>query len=137
LHQPIPRNVYKFIEYELYDYRLNRKKLDEIKNDYYNSSPAGDGTGIRGNQQASTTESKVLQIMTDREVQRLERTVRAIEDVLATLGEMEKQLLELKYFRNTHTNQGVKLELQIPSDSTYYALKNSLVRKFAVRYGFL
>lgn len=131
----IPRHIFRYIEGELYDYPINYKKLIALKSDYYNSTPQGDGSGIRGNSQASMTESKVMQILNDREVQRLERSVRALEDVIDTLSPDEMKLLNLKYFRNTHTNEGVRLELHIASTRTYYTLKNNIIRKIAVRYG--
>jgi RinA family phage transcriptional activator len=116
----IPRHVYRYIEGELYDYRINRKTLDSYREDIIESTPASDGSGIRSKYAGSTTESKVMMLMTDREILRLQRTVRAVEDTVDVLNQEQREMVKLKYFDNTHTDSGVMLTLHLPDERPGY-----------------
>ena len=131
--QKIPRHVYKFIEAELYDYKINKKTLEAMKNDVYLATFSGDGTG-RSSKKGSTAEAKVVQLMSDRQIQRLEFSVKAVEDVLDTLTEEEKKLVRLGYFERLYTNKGLAIEMGM-SYSSLYETKKSIIRQFSIRFG--
>ena len=130
--QKIPKHVYKFIEAELYDYKINKKTLEALKNDVYLATFSGDGTG-RSSRRGSPSEAKVMQLMTDRQIQRLEFTVKAIEDVLETLTEEEKKLVRMKYFEKRYTNKGLALEMGM-SQPTLKMFRSEVIRKFCIRF---
>lgn len=132
----IPRNAYRYIEAELYDYPIRRKVLEAYKRDIIEGTPSGDESGVRGSGGGSVVESKVLMLLSDREVQRLERSIAAIEDTLATLNPDQREMVKLKYFANTHTHQGVMLVMHLP-ERTYHRYKDDIIRKFAIRYGLI
>ncbi len=133
--QKLPRHVYKFIEAELYDYKINKKTLGALKNDVYMATFFGDGTG-RSSSRGSPSEAKVMQLMTDRQIQRLEFSVKAVEDVLDTLTEEEKKLVRLGYFERLYTNKGLAIEMGM-SYSSLYETKKSIIRQFSIRFGFI
>jgi RinA family phage transcriptional activator len=130
--QKVPRHVYKFIEAELYDYKINKKTLEALKNDVYLATFSGDGTG-RSSRRGSPSEAKVMQLMSDRLIQRLEYSVKAIEDVLETLTEEENKLVRLKYFDKAYTNKGLAMVLGM-SEPTVIEMKKKAIRNFAIRY---
>ncbi len=130
--QKIPRHVYKFIEAELYDYKINKKTLEALKNDVYMSTPSGDRTG-RSSGRGSTAEAKVMQLMSDRQIQRLEFSVRAIDDVLETLTEEERKLVKMKYFDKAYKNKGLAMVLRM-SEPTIIDIKKEIIKRFAKRY---
>jgi RinA family phage transcriptional activator len=129
--QKIPRHVYKFIEAELYDYKINKKTLEALKNDVYLATFSGDGAG-RSSRRGSPSEAKVMQLMTDRQIQRLEFSVKAIEDVLETLTDEERKLLKLRYFEKRFTNKGLAMEMGM-SEPTLITAKKNIITKFAKR----
>ena len=130
--QKIPKHVCKFIEAELYDYKINKKTLEALKNDVYLSTYSGDVTG-RSSSRGSPSEAKVMQLMTDRQIQRLEFSVKAIDDVLENLTEEEKKLVKLKYFDRGYTNKGLAMEMGM-SEPTLIVLKQRIIRIAALRY---
>ena len=106
-----------------------------MKNDVYFATFSGDGSG-RFSKRGSTAEAKVMHVMTDRQIQRLEFSVRAIEDVLETLTQEEIKLINLKYFEKPYTHTCLTLEMNV-SYPTLISLKKDIIRKFAVRYGLI
>ncbi len=54
-----------------------------------------------------------MQLMIDRQIQRLEFSMKVIEDALETLTEEERELVKLKYIENQFTHPGLSLEMSV------------------------
>lgn len=129
----IPIHIKKYIEGELMDYPLNKKALAHAKqNLYLQHSANGYADLTRGGVQVdSTVERKVMDLMADRNIIRLENSVKAVEDVLAALSPEYSRLIELKYFKPC-SNQFVADELNI-SLRTFYYWRDHALGLFAIR----
>lgn len=134
----LPDHIFRFVEAELYDYPVHKLTLNAAREDIIEEMPAavGDITGVRGSTMSSPIERKVMRLMTNRRIERLEFMIRVIEDVLSAIPEEERRLVNLKYFDQELTNQGVARALGM-SDSTFHRKRREVIRRFAIRMGLM
>ena len=126
----------RFLEDELSNYRKNMFELNLLREEIIESSPTPDGMP-RGNTTSNPTESKAARLMTSNVILCLERRLKAVARVLDRYQhnpEMLK-LIELRYFKGTHTAIGVMSELHI-SSKTFYRWRKELLENLAAELGY-
>lgn len=126
----------RFLEDELSNYKKNLYELNLLREEIIESSPTPDGMP-RGNTTSNPTESKAARLMTSHVIICLERRLKAVARVLDRYQnnpEMLK-LIELKYFKGTHTAIGVQNELHI-SSKTFYRWRKELLENLAAELGY-
>lgn len=97
----IPRHIRKFIEGELINYPSNKKALAYVKKNVYLKHSAGSHITLTQSKNiSSNVEQKVLHLMSDHNIMRLEYSISAIEDTLNDLREEHRRLIELRYFKS-------------------------------------
>jgi|GEM_PF-3704069 len=132
----LPKHIKKYLEGELINYPIHKKTLTQARqNIYLQQSASGYNEPSRGSNNASPVEHKVMYLLTDRNIQRLEYSVTAIEAVLNEMPEAYKTLIELKYFK-LGENQYVADSLNICL-RTFYHWRDRALALIAIRYGFL
>lgn len=131
----VPNHIKKYIEGELIHYPANKKALAHAKQNIYLQQSASEYSELpsRSSYTSSAVEHKVIYLMSDRNIGRLEHGVATVEDILQELPEEYKRLIELKYFRE-HSNQHVADELSICL-RTFYHWRDRAIGLFAVRMG--
>ena len=126
----------RFLEDELSNYRKNMFELNLLREEIIEGSPTPDGMP-RGNTTSNPTESKAARLMTSHVIICLERRLKAVAMVLDRYQnnpEMLK-LIELRYFKGTHTAIGVMSELHI-SSKTFYRWRKELLENLAAELGY-
>jgi len=115
------REIKAYIEAELRDFHQTKIDLVEAKDDLILQAPVADSSGIRGTDTGRPTESKALQVITNKRIKRAEQTVRAIEAVVNALPEEKYRLIELRYWKlpRTLTDEGIAEELDCDRRTLY------------------
>lgn len=125
------RANFKAIEMELRYYHQLKQQLAEAREDIIESTaraevPADTGPG-------NTVLSKVLQLVSSNTMRETERRLKAIEAAIEhtrRLDDCRLQLIEMKYFDNKLTNEGIMQELGVGSN-TFYRWRRDFVKLVA------
>lgn len=92
-------------------------------------------TGTISGGVSNPVQSKAIRLLAmEHRAERALFYVQAIDSVLSTLTTVDKQLIKLKYFEGKLTNAGVASELGI-GERQFYEWRNTIIRKFALRFG--
>lgn len=127
-----------FIEYQIRWWPENRKYLRELKNEMIPSqiSQYGPHAGGSHNSEQRPTEDIALKIVSDEYIAHLERSVRAIGEVLDKLNDIDMELIRLKYWSGELTPDGIALKLNIGT-ATMYRHLNAILTEIGKRLGYL
>lgn len=131
----IERRVFKYVEYELYNYDNTKKELERYREMILESSPAPVEVKTQGGQITSQTESKALKLITSSFIAHAERVINAIDKSLAMLTEDHRKLFHLKY-QECLPWQEIVIEMSI-SDRTYFRMRRELVITVAKQLGLI
>jgi len=130
----ISKDTYRYIESELRHYKQTCKELESLKREIIletpepqegHSSTPGDPTG-----------SKTAKILQDKRIRRLEGIVNAIRNVYEHCDESKKKLIEMKYWQNRYTDQGISYHLGV-DDRTIRRWKQITIYAIAQELGYL
>lgn len=132
------REIKAYIEAELRDYHQTKMDLIEAKDELIFQAPLADFSGIRGTDMSKPTESKVLQLITNKRIKRAEQTIRAIETVVGGLPEDKLRLIEFKYWARPHvlTDIGIAMQLNC-SRATLYNWNDGILLALAKEMGLI
>ncbi|EAD7568599.1 DUF722 domain-containing protein [Listeria monocytogenes] len=132
---------YKLIEDELRYYHSTKKEILEkranivmgsVHQEFKDENQGGGSSGKISNE----VEQRVMLLQMDREIQRMSDTVRAIETVLNTLSDEDKQLVQFRYWdRSRPTWLWIACKLNI-SESTAKRKRKEIIYKIAARLGY-
>ncbi|MBF2507772.1 DUF722 domain-containing protein [Listeria welshimeri] len=132
---------YKLIEDELRYYHSTKKEILEkranivmgsVHQEFKDENQGGGSPGQISNE----VEQRVMLLQMDREIQRMSDTVRAIETVLNTLSDEDKQLVQFRYWdRSRPTWLWIACKLNI-SESTAKRKRKEIIYKIAERLGY-
>ncbi len=136
------QDVFRHVEKELYSYRDYKALLYNLEEQAENmiSLPSAQGSEnerVAGGRISDPTPLQALRIhkLNDRRAKYARFIVNAIDRFLEDITAEERKLVELKYFKQTHNNVGVALELNI-SERDFYRKRENLVESLAIRLGF-
>lgn len=129
----IHNSIFRYIEFELYQYDETKKELARYKEEILESTnkPEVNVKTMPGN----ITESKAIKIASSPFVMRAERTIKAIDKALAMLGENHWRLFKLKYC-DCMPWQEIVITMNI-SDRQYFKLRRELVIAVGQNLGLL
>ena len=132
------RELKAYIEAELRDFHQTKIDLVEAKDELILKSPVTDPSGIRGTDTSRPTESKAMQLITNKRIKRAEQIVRAIEMVVNALPEEKYRLIEVKYWTKpqTLTDIGVAMEINC-SRATLYNWIDGILLALAKEMGLI
>ena len=119
--------VRDFVAWQLEHYQTNRAQLDSIKRDLIPSpTPTYGGSEGHSTEAHRTTEDIMVQISSSAYVRNLEQTVKAIQYVIDRLDDTDLRLIELVYFRGSHTVDGAAMIVNLSSRTAYRHINNVL-----------
>ena len=119
--------VRDFVAWQLEHYQTNRAQLESIKRDLIPSpTPNYGGSEGHSTEAHRTTEDVTIQISSSAYVRNLEQTVKAIQYVIDRLDDTDLRLIELVYFRGSHTVDGAAMIVNLSSRTAYRHINNVL-----------
>ncbi|HHY95479.1 MAG TPA: transcriptional regulator [Firmicutes bacterium] len=131
------RAVFRYVEAELYDYPWTVKEIARLRADILQEGPRLEaallGEHVSGGQQSDPTQAKVMRLVTNRRLRRMEETVAAIERVFERLPRGKQDLVELKYWQR-YDNLAVAERLHV-SLPTFYRWRMEVIRGMAIELG--
>ncbi|EAC4638183.1 DUF722 domain-containing protein [Listeria monocytogenes] len=132
---------YKLIEDELRYYHSTKKELLEKKanvvmgswhRNYVDENQGGGSSGNISNE----VENRVILLQMDKEIQRLQSIITAIESVLSLLSDEDKQLVQFRYWdRSNPTWIWIANKLNM-SESTAKRKRKEIIYKIALKLGY-
>ena len=119
--------VRDFVAWQLEHYPSNLAQLESVKRDLIPSpTPTYGGSEGHSSEAHRTTEDVVFQISSSAYVRQLEQTVSAIRYVIDRLDDTDLRLIELVYFKGTHTVDGAAMIVNLSSRTAYRHINNVL-----------
>lgn len=132
------REIKAYIEAELRDYHQTKADLVDAKANLILQSPIADTTGIRGTDTSKPTESKVIQLITNKRIKRAEQVVQAIDMIISALPEEKFRLIVLKYWTKPQTLTDVGMAMQLNcSRATLYNWTDGILLALAKEMGLI
>lgn len=129
--------VRDFVAWQLEHYQINRAKLESIKRDLIPSpTPTYGGSEGRSIEAHRTTEDITIQISSSAYVRQLEQTVAAIRYVVDRLDMTDLQLVELVYFKGTHTVEGAAIIVGLSRTAAFNHI-NKVLAAVALELGLI
>jgi len=133
----IDKEVYNYINYELTNYKLYEKRIEDIKKGIIEASPAPMYGVPKGNNVGNPTLYKVIEMSTPLAIHRMEYNKECIERALKKLDIYHNEFFEKNYKENNGNNKiGVCYELHI-SERTYYRMKSKIIEYVAREMGMI
>jgi len=130
----IERRVFRYVEYELYNYDITKKELERCREEILESSPMPPEVKVQSGL-GDPTAKKAEELSTSTYIARAEKTIKAIEKSLDMLTDVHRRLFKLKY-RDCLPWQEVAIELEI-SDRTFFRTRRELVAMVAQQMGLI
>lgn len=130
----IERRVFRYVEYELYNYDNTKKELQRYREAILEGSPGQQEIKVQTGT-GDPTAKKAIQLVSSAFIARAEQTIQAIEKSLAMLSEGHRKLFKLKY-QECLPWQEVAIELEV-SDRTYFRMRRELVTTVAQQLGLI
>lgn len=132
----ISKEVKRYLERELKDYKNNKKIIEELRNNIIDSSNSITlGVPRNPNQGNEVQTQKVYELMTNTRITRLENICYHIEKVIENL-DIQKYEFYIKCFEKEHNKIKICMDMPI-SEKTYYRYKNYIIEKLAEELGFI
>lgn len=129
--------VRDFVAWQLEHYNVNRAQLESIKRDLIPSpTPTYGGSEGHSTEAHRTTEDIMVQISSSAYVRNLEQTVKAIQYVIDRLDDTDLRLIELVYFKGTHTVDGAAMIVNLSSRTAFRHI-NKVLTAVALELGLI
>jgi RinA family phage transcriptional activator len=131
------REIKDFIRLELRNYDNTKQEWEDIHTSIVDASPYMDGQP-RGSDVSNPTESKAIRLITNKRLEQLERTMKAVERIVTNLPSSKLKLVQLKYWTEPQllTDIGIAQKLNC-SRSTFYEWDNMILTALAREMGFI
>lgn len=119
----INKAVFRYIEFELYNYEQTKKDLELEKERILESSPHQE-VSVQS-ETGDSTASKAIKLTSSASILKNERTIKSIDKAISILGDKYKKLFELKYI-DCRPAKEVWLLMGV-SDVTFYRYRRELI----------
>lgn len=133
----LPPEIRGIVKYRLEHYHVNKRELVNCLNDIMHSNTAQLTHERKARSGVSrTVENNALTLADSAYLREIEKSVNAIEYVLARLTDEDRKLVEMVYWRATHTLTGAGLELNM-SQRTAYRHADAILTALAIEMGLM
>lgn len=129
----INKSIFRYIEYELFNYECTKKEMAQYKEEILEGSSMPEVNVKSG--LGNITESKAIKLTSSAFIKKAERTIKAIDMSLAILDEKHRILFKLKYL-DCIPWQEVAMELGV-SDRSYFRLRREIVTAVGQQLGLI
>ncbi|MBP2643948.1 MAG: phage transcriptional regulator, RinA family [Firmicutes bacterium] len=117
MRSKLRRALRNYIEAELADYHQTKRDILEVREDIIEQS-------LESNNPTYTKASKLL---TCKRLKRMEQVVQAIDKVMERLPPEKQKLVELRYWSNYLTIEGIAIKIQCDRRTVYRWLEGILI----------
>lgn len=135
----IPKPIYRYLEFELYNYDKTKRDLQDLRDDILVGSQGGGngelGVAITKGSISDITGKKAERLLTNKGILQATRTVEAIDRALTRLGDNHRAIFQLKY-RQQLPWQEVCDEIPI-AESYYFKLRKELIELVGLEMGII
>lgn len=128
--------VKSYVEWQLEHYHEDKRQLEQYRLDLMPASTANynfNGGG-RSSEPGNPTERAAIRMLTNPYILNTERSIKAIEAVLERCDEADKKLIELVYWKKSHTVYGAVMRVNY-STKTGYRHLNDILCSIALELG--
>lgn len=133
----LEKRLKEFIEWELEHYPENKRQLEEYKRDMIPSATPAYSLAAGGHSgESRPTENISLKILSDQYVMHTARTVEAIERVLSRINKEDYKLINLVYWKGSHSISGAALDSHMSKSAAYRRL-NAIITALAKEMGYV
>lgn len=133
----LEKRLKEFIEWELEHYPENKRQLEEYKRDMIPSATPAYSLAAGGHSgESRPTENIGLKILSDQYVIHTARTVEAIERVLNKISREDYKLIDLVYWKGSHSISGAALSCHMSKSAAYRRL-NIITTALAKEMGYV
>lgn len=117
----LEERVKGYCEWQLEHYHSNKQELDTyLKQSMPSSTPQyGNSGGSRGEGESRPTEQLGIKLSTDRYINSLEQSTKAVERVISKLSDNDRRLVELVYWNGGYTIEGAGLKVGYGKSAAY------------------
>jgi DNA-directed RNA polymerase specialized sigma subunit len=129
----INKAVFRYIEFELYNYEQTKKDLELERERILESSPCQE-VAVQSDIGDSTA-NKAIKLTTSASIIKDERVVNSIDKAISILGEKHAKLFKLKYI-DDRPEKEVYLVMNI-SRGHYFKIRRELVETVGLQLGLL
>lgn len=132
----INRNIKNIILHEIRSYHENKRMLEEYKQDIIDSSPPPPDGMPGARITTNPTEGKILKMESCVYIRRTEQVIRAIDHALSQVDSLHREVIDLMFWRRTHTATGAALKLNA-SQATIYRWIDDVIVLVGKELGYL
>jgi len=129
----INKAVFRYIEFELYNYEQTKKDLELERERILESSPCQE-VAVQSDI-GDTTANKAIKLTTSASIIKDERVINSIDKAISILGEKHAKLFKLKYI-DDRPEKEVYLVMNI-SRGHYFKIRRELVETVGLQLGLL
>lgn len=131
------RRVKTYVEWELQHVADYRRALRQAKADMVPAGVAQYGPRAGSSSGASrTTEDVAVRLASAQYIRHLEETVRAIDKITGRLPDEDHSLIEMVYWRRSHTVTGAGLQVGLSKSAAYQHI-NAILLAIAQELGYV
>ena len=127
--------VKNFVKWQLEHYPASRRELKELRECLLEIRAADPGL-LGGGETGRPTEGAAVKLGTDRYIAELERSVNAVAYVVDRLEPTDRALIELVYWRSSHTVEGAAQHLNFSKSAAYRHI-NGVLTAIAKEMGYI
>lgn len=127
----VERHVVRFVEEELRLYSTRKQRVEFLTESIIRSTPTLEPGMPRAPGPGNPTLSRAVALMMDQERTHLKLWVMTVEETLARLTVVQKEIIRLSYFENELTPDGVAATLKMDR-ATLYRHRNPALLLFCI-----
>lgn len=116
-----------YIEWQLEHYKEDKKQLERYKLDIISTPSPSTDAPVQGGSIESSTERTAMRLATSAYILSTERSLAAVEAVLAKCDETDIKLIDLVYWRRTLTVTGAGMKIGLSKSGAYNRVNRILV----------
>lgn len=133
----MPPKIRGIVEYQLEHYFDSKRQLKEAEKVMMPSNtPKYSLEAVNHSETSRATENTAINIMQNRYLIEIEKSINAIEYVVSRLTNEDKKLVDLVYWKGTHTIDGAGYELNM-SRRTAYRHNDMILKALARELGYI
>lgn len=133
----LDKRLKEFIEWELEHYPESKRQLEEYKRDMIPSATPAYSLSAGGHSgESRPTENISLKILSDQYVIHTAQCIEAIERVLHKLNADDKKLIDLVYWKGSHSISGAALASHTSKSAAYRRI-NAIITELAKEMGYV